>query len=91
MIYFYGYLALINLTALVLCAKDKYAAIRGKWRVPERTLLLFSAFGGAWGMGLGMILFRHKIRHRRFTVNVPLLSLLWLAAAIYLATGVISK
>ncbi len=40
---------------------DKVKAMRHSWRIPERTLLLFSLPGGVGAM-LGMLLARHKIR-----------------------------
>lgn len=62
----------LNLLALSACGRDKSLARRQKRRIPERTLLLLAALGGAAGMLLGMYLFRHKTRHRKFTILVPL-------------------
>jgi len=67
------YLLLINLFALFLCWYDKRAAIRQNWRVKESTLLLSAAVGGSVGLYLGMKTFRHKTKHLKFTVLVPLL------------------
>lgn len=67
------YLAAINLCAFALYGLDKRKAVRHQWRISEATLLSVAALGGGGGALLGMILFRHKTRHPKFTVLVPLL------------------
>lgn len=59
---------LINLITFVIYGCDKLFASSGLWRIPEITLLLFAFIGGAYGAGLGMLLFRHRFarRHSRF-------------------------
>lgn len=75
----YGwYLACMNLLAFSLCGADKLKARRNRWRIPEKTLFLVSGLGGAWGFLVGMLLFRHKTRHRSFQILIPLFSVLWL-------------
>ena len=66
----------IGLITFCLYAADKAKAKRGAWRIPERTLLLFSFFGGAIGGTLAMILCRHKTKHWYFK-GVNLLGLAW--------------
>ncbi len=78
------YLAVINGIALVVCGWDKFCAIRHRWRVPERTLLLLAAVGGSVGMLLGMILFHHKVSKKKFILGVPLILALQIAAAWFL-------
>lgn len=51
-----------SLAAFCVYAWDKRRARRGAWRVPERTLLLLSALGGAAGGCLAMRLCRHKTK-----------------------------
>ena len=65
------YLLEINVVALLLCAVDKVRARAGKWRVPEGTLMLAAALGGAAGLLLSMLLLRHKTLHKKFTLGVP--------------------
>ena len=67
------YLLEINLVALLLCAIDKVCARKNEWRVPEATLLLAAVLGGSGGLLLGMMLFRHKTKHKRFRIGVPLI------------------
>lgn len=77
------YLLLINLFSLSLCWYDKRAAIRQKWRIKESTLLLSAALGGSVGFYVGMKAFRHKTKHLKFTVLVPLLIALQSAGLIW--------
>lgn len=68
----FGYLALLNLVSFAAMALDKRRARRGEWRIPERSLLLLDFLGGSLGGLLGMALCRHKTKHLRFAVLVPL-------------------
>lgn len=67
-----------DVASLVLFAVDKHRATRKKKirRIPERMLLAVSLCGGALGSTLGMLLFRHKIRHPKFSVTLPTLTIL---------------
>jgi len=80
----YIYLAVINLVAFALCGIDKYRAKKDLWRVPEKTLFLAALLGGSIGLLLGMRTFRHKTKHKSFTLGVPLILLLQVAATIYI-------
>ena len=71
----------INLAAFALMGTDKYRARRNMWRIPEKTLFLSAVLGGTPGAILGMRLFRHKTRHRRFRYGLPTLLAIQLAAA----------
>lgn len=84
--YLYYYLFFINVLAFFLMGIDKRKAELGRWRIPERTLFLSAFLGGGVGAIAGMQLFRHKTKHRSFTVGMPLILLLWiigLAALLY--------
>lgn len=82
------YLILINLATFVVYGLDKYYAIREKWRIPERTLLLLAGVGGMIGAGAGMFIFHHKIRKPRFTVGIPLITAIYILIFLFAVTGV---
>ncbi len=66
------YLALIGVVAIFITIADKSAAKRGKWRVPEATLMLIGLFGGALPMFVTMKTIRHKTKHMKFMIGLPL-------------------
>lgn len=65
-------LIVINLAVFAMYGIDKYKAVKGKWRIPEKVLLLAALCGGSAGALLGMQIFHHKTRHWKFLVGVPL-------------------
>lgn len=69
------YLAVVSLATFVVFAYDKAAAKRNSTRVMERRLLLLSLVGGAIGGIVAMRLFRHKTRHLKFVILLPLFAL----------------
>ena len=77
-----GYLLLINAAGFVLMRVDKQKAIKNKWRIPESTLLTVAALGGSFGIYAGMYAFRHKTRHTKFSVGVPILLSIQILAGI---------
>lgn len=74
--YFLIYLIFINLIGIFLCIKDKYAAKKGKWRVKENTFITLCLFGGSIGIYLCMKAIRHKTKHKKFMVGIPLIMVL---------------
>ncbi|MBR6527763.1 MAG: DUF1294 domain-containing protein [Lachnospiraceae bacterium] len=73
---FLSYLVLANLVAFAMYGIDKRRAIKDKWRIPEKRLLLAALFGGAPGALWGMILFHHKTKKAKFFLTVPVLFVL---------------
>lgn len=67
------YLLIINAIAFLLMLVDKYKARKNLWRIPEATLMTSAALGGSIGALLGMYTVRHKTRHPKFTVGIPLI------------------
>lgn len=67
------YLIGINLFAFLMYGLDKQKAKQRKWRISERILLLLAAAGGSAGAYAGMLVFRHKTRHLKFRIGVPLI------------------
>ena len=62
MIFFIIYLVLASIVAFIMYGKDKKKAIKKEWRIKEKTLLLTSFVGGAFGGLAGMLVFRHKTK-----------------------------
>lgn len=79
------WLAVINLIAFALMGLDKWKARRDAWRIPEKTLFLAALLGGALGGTIGMHLFHHKTRHWYFRFGFPVLLILQLLLAGFLA------
>ncbi len=71
-----------NLLTIVLTVSDKVRAKKGKWRVPEDTLLFVALLGGAVGEYITMRLIRHKTRHQTCMLHVPLFMLVHAALAL---------
>ena len=63
---------------------DKEKARRHRWRISEATLFTVALLGGSAGVLLGMYAFRHKTKHRRFIIGVPVILLAQLGLAGYL-------
>jgi uncharacterized membrane protein YsdA (DUF1294 family) len=70
------YLVVANTIAFTMYGIDKQRAIKEKWRISEKTLLLIGAIGGSVGAFLGMQMFNHKTKHWQFKILVPLFMVL---------------
>lgn len=80
------YLLLINALAFLLMLIDKYKAKKNLWRIRESTLLLIAAIGGSIGALAGMYTFRHKTKHLKFTLGIPVILVLQIMAAYCILT-----
>ena len=76
------YLYCINVIAYFMYAADKRAAYFNRWRTPEWLLLAVAIVGGSFGALCGMFFFRHKTRHKKFLISVPIFLLIHIIAAI---------
>lgn len=63
----------MSLLAFCLMGVDKKRARRGKWRISEKTLLTTAALFGAPGALAGMYVFRHKTKHVKFRIGLPVM------------------
>ena len=84
--YLYLYLCIINALTFLFMHIDKRKAIKNRWRVPERTLLTLCAIGGSLGGYLGMQLFRHKTKHLRFSIGIPVMLAVQIVALLVIHT-----
>ena len=78
------YLLIINAIAFCLMLIDKYKARKNHWRLPEATLISTALLGGSIGALIGMYTVRHKTRHAKFTIGIPLILLAQIALAQFL-------
>ena len=78
------WLVFVNVLSLLLFGLDKYRARHKQWRIPESALFLVALVGGSLGAVIGMDLFRHKTRHRRFHRGLPILFFLHLILFLYI-------
>ena len=67
------YLLIINAVGFILMLVDKIKAKKNLWRIPEATLFLVAALGGSIGSLLGMYAVRHKTKHIKFILGMPLI------------------
>lgn len=79
------YLAVINVVAFILYGVDKRRAERDEWRISEATLMTVAVIGGSLGAWLGMYVFHHKTRHKKFYIGIPLILLAQIVLAVFLA------
>ncbi len=79
------YLAAISLISVIVTVHDKRAAKKGRRRTPERDLLLLSVIGGSVAMYMTMQMIRHKTKHAKFMIGIPVIMVLQLFAVIALA------
>lgn len=73
---FFTYLAAVSIIAVIMTVQDKSVAKRHRRRVPERTLFMTAALGGSAAMLVTMVAIRHKTKHKRFMIGLPIIILL---------------
>ena len=71
--YILYYLAAINVIAFMVYGIDKLKAKKGKWRIPEVTLLLLAIVSGSIGAWCGMKIWHHKTMHKKFKYGIPMI------------------
>lgn len=72
-IYIIYFLAISVITAVVTVYDKKAAKSRPKHRVPEKVLFLLALLGGSAAELLVMLKIRHKTKHKRFMMGLPLI------------------
>ena len=77
------YFLTINALGFLLMLVDKHRARKNRWRIPEATLMGVAALGGSIGSLIGMYTARHKTKHPKFTVGIPLILIVQLTAAYF--------
>ena len=79
-----AYLIVISIISMIICIYDKVISKKNdvKLRIPEKVLLLFSALGGSVAMFITMLIFRHKTKHVKFMLGIPIIMLVQIAIAV---------
>ena len=73
----------INAITFVVYGIDKLKAKKGKWRIPEATLLLLAIVGGSMGAWCGMKVWYHKTMHKKFKYGIPLVMAIQIGLCLY--------
>lgn len=74
----------VNILGFILMYVDKQKAIKHQWRISENTLMLVAALFGSFGVYGGMLVFRHKTKHLKFKIFVPILIIIHLVIINYI-------
>lgn len=80
------YVLVVSLISIIITVFDKKIAGTGKRRIPEATLLIWSALGGSVAMYLTMQAIRHKTQHKKFMIGIPLIIILQVVAVYLICT-----
>ena len=83
------YLVLINAAAFILMLADKQKARKNRWRIPEATLMGVALLGGSIGAIIGMYAVRHKTKHLKFSVGLPVILAIQVILGIILYSQII--
>ncbi|MBU9721172.1 MULTISPECIES: DUF1294 domain-containing protein [Bacillaceae] len=76
------YFLLLNIVSFTMMGIDKKRAIKGKWRISEKSLMLVAFIGGAFGMLVASRLFHHKTKKLLFKIGLPTFFIIHLALVI---------
>lgn len=83
--------AIWNLAVFILYGMDKRRAKKRKWRISEKALIVPAFLMGGIGAITGMLFFRHKTKHMKFKILLPLalvFNIAVTAALYYLAISI---
>ena len=81
--YLLAYLVIINAAGFLIMLIDKRKAHKNLWRIPERSLMSIAVSGGSIGVLFGMYAFRHKTKHLKFTIGVPVILTVQILIAVF--------
>lgn len=77
---------LLSLISIFVTVYDKISAKKGKRRVPEAVLMLLAALGGSAAMYITMLTIRHKTKHIKFMLGIPIIMLFQVIFLLWLNT-----
>lgn len=84
--FFVYYFIGVNIFAFLTMGYDKLKAKFKRYRVTEKFLINTALMGGSFGTLIAMLLFRHKIRSKKFFIGVPFIILTQILLYFYIAS-----
>ena len=84
------YVTAVSVLCFAAFAWDKFCAIRGMWRIPERTLLMLALMGGTPGAFAGRRWLRHKTQKQpfgKYLLAIAALQVIAIAVVTFLTGG----
>lgn len=79
-----GYIIIINIISFFIMLYDKKQAIYHNFRISEKTIFIVSLLLGGIGTYVGMYVFRHKTKHLKFTIGIPIVIILNIISVFYI-------
>ena len=67
------YLLLMNALGLLLMIVDKSRSRKRMRRISESNLYTVAVLGGSPAILFSMLVIRHKTKHKKFTIGIPLI------------------
>ncbi len=86
-----GYIIIINIISFFIMLYDKKQAIYHNFRISEKTIFIVSLLLGGIGTYVGMYVFRHKTKHLKFTIGIPIVIILNIISVFYIFNYLISS
>lgn len=86
-----GYIIIINIISFFIMLYDKKQAIYNNFRISEKTIFIVSLLLGGIGTYVGMYVFRHKTKHLKFTIGIPIVIILNIISVFYIFNYLISS
>ena len=86
-----GYIIIINIISFFFILYDKKQAIYHNFRISEKTIFIVSLLLGGIGTYVGMYVFRHKTKHLKFTIGIPIVIILNIISVFYIFNYLISS
>lgn len=84
------YFLIINLITFLAFLIDKRKAVHNKYRIAENVLIFLCIIGGFIGALNSMVIFKHKLYKKKFTITIPLISLIYLVLFVLIIQGIFS-
>ena len=82
MIYLLYYLLFVNFVSAILFYSDKRKAVKKRQRIPEKTLHVLEAAGGAFSIITLMYIIRHKNQKLKYFWKTYVFLIVWIAVIV---------